>query len=905
MRFQAVTLAIVLLVMMTGKAFQTPSASRPWPPPVQKISSGAPVLSPAEALKTFSLPSGYRLELVASEPMIRDPIAIDWDAAGRLWAIELPGYMRDIMATGEYDATGRIVVLEDKNDDGRMDTRSVFAEGLVQPRALKVIDGAVLVGEPPDVWLLKDSDRDLRADGKQLITTGYGRRETNVEVNANGLLWALDNNIYASGLGVDMYLRWNRGRIETRKSLSRGQWGLSQDDAGRVYRNHNESVLHVDLIPTPYFARNPSLLRTRGSHEMLIDVDGEINSVWPARQTPGTNRAYQRGVLREDGTLAAFTAACAPTVYRGDRLPAELNGNVFVAEPAANVVSRIVVHDDGKTLRAKKAYVGAEFVTSTDERFRPVYLSSAPDGTLYIVDMYRGIIQHRAYITEYLRDQIQSRQLEQPIGVGRIYRVVHDALRRDSRPQLSTASSTQLVETLSHPNGWWRDTAQQLLVQHSDLAAVPALVALAGRAKDWRTRVHALWTLDGMDAMQPALIVSALDDPSRDVRASAVRIAERWLPQSDNPVRSSVIKRMDDADWSVREQLAASLGTLPAGAREPGVTSLLERYGDDPIIMDAALGGLAGSEAAVLRTLLEGKTAQSPQREAAIAMLAATVVRSGARGGREADIQNLFEWTADASRTSWTRDALLRGAEIALLDAPMPGSAVPRRSPAAAAAAAAPCPTCPGGRAGPGGGYAFRRQADIEADRAAEAPPRRNESNLRLDREPLALSRLGSQADLMSARAARILARVSWPGKAGEGPVLPALTAIEQQRFDAGRGIYQNICQACHQQDGRGQERLAPTLIGSVLTLATPEVPIRIVMNGKEGAIGLMPPIGFVLSDDQIAAVLTYIRREWGQPGTPVDPAVVAKVRAITSDRKRAWTEAELLKVMKEEGERR
>ena len=236
----------------------------------------------------------------------------------------------------------------------------------------------------------------------------------------------------------------------------------------------------------------------------------------------------------------------------------------------------------------------------------------------------------------------------------------------------------------------------------------------------------------------------------------------------------------------------------------------------------------------------------------------------------------------------------------------MPGATPPRRSPAAAAAAVAPCSTCPGGRGGPGGGYAFRRDEDIAADRAAEGPPRRNESSLRLDREPVALSQWAARSDdELSPRVAKVLARVSWPGKSGDGPAVPALTAAEQQRFDVGRGIYQNICQACHQPDGRGQERLAPTLIGSALTLATPEVPIRIVINGKEGTIGLMPPIGFVLSDDQIASVLTYVRREWGQQGTAVDPTVVAKVRALTADRTRPWTEVELMKIVNGQGERR
>ena len=199
--------------------------------------------------------------------------------------------------------------------------------------------------------------------------------------------------------------------------------------------------MHVDFVPTPYFARNPNLLRTRGSYEALRDDDNAVNTVWPARPNPGTNRAYQTGIDRPDGSLAKFTSVCSPLIYRGDRLPKELYGNVFVAEPAANLVSRIILNDDGTTLRARKAYDQGEFLSSTDERFRPVFLSNAPDGTLYIVDMYRGVLQQRADITQYLRDYIIAHKLERPTGLGRIYRVVHDTTRRDTVSGLSKADA--------------------------------------------------------------------------------------------------------------------------------------------------------------------------------------------------------------------------------------------------------------------------------------------------------------------------------------------------------------------------------------------------------------------------------------------------------------------------------
>jgi mono/diheme cytochrome c family protein len=266
------------------------------------------------------------------------------------------------------------------------------------------------------------------------------------------------------------------------------------------------------------------------------------------------------------------------------------------------------------------------------------------------------------------------------------------------------------------------------------------------------------------------------------------------------------------------------------------------------------------------------------------------------RSGQESAIQNVFAWAADRSRAGWQRAALLRGAEVALLAAPMPGAPARRMSPPASAA---PCPTCPGGRAGPGGAYAFRRPEDGPAGTGRGASP-----PLRLNREPATLSEWAAQNDDLAPRARGVLARLTWPGKAGDAPIV-ALTPDEQRRFEAGQVVYQNICQACHQPDGRGQDRLAPTLIGSPLTLAQPGIPLRILLNGKEGAVGLMPPVGSTLTDDQIANVLTYVRREWGQAGTPVDPATVQAVRALTTGRTRPWSDEELMAIVKEENGRR
>src|SRR5262249_54385525 len=552
---------------VTVLSAQSSPVNRPWPPEVQNVSNESPPLSPADALKTFYMPPGYRVELVAAEPLVQDPIAIDWDVQGRLWVVEMPGFMADITGSNEHDPLGRVVVLEDTDGDGRMDKRTVFSDHLVLARSVKVLERGVLVAEPPNLWLMRDTNGDLRADVKEIVSNRFGRRDGDPQNQGNGFVWGLDNWLHTAG-ETDLEFRLQGGRFEIGKTLERGEWGISEDDAGRIYRNTNESALHVDLVPTAYYARNPDLLRTRGSYERLADSNADLNTVWPVRPNPGTNRAYQTGIDRPDGTLARYTSVCAPLVYRGDRLPAELYGNVFVAEPAANLVSRLIV--EGTTdggVRARKAYERGEFLASTDERFRPVYISNAPDGTLYIVDLYHGIIEHRISITMYLRDQILARALDRPTGLGRIYRVMHDTTVRDTSSVATTPAA--LIGMLTHPNVWRRETAQRLLVEGHHTSAVPALMNVT-IARDWREarRLRALWTLDGLDAIEPPLVLTALKDEASAVRVAAVRLAERWLASGERAITDAVRERAADQDAAVRRQFAASVGAMPTGTRE-------------------------------------------------------------------------------------------------------------------------------------------------------------------------------------------------------------------------------------------------------------------------------------------------------------------------------------------------
>src|SRR3954467_783061 len=758
------------------------SADRSWTPGIQKAPDASPVLSPEDEMKQFYLPPGFHAELVAAEPLVQDPIAIDWDADGRMWVVEDAEYVPDLQAPEPNLAPiGRIAVLEDTNNDGTMDKRTVFADGLIQARAVKALDHGILVLEPPNVWLMHDTNGDLKVDTKELVGTDYGRREGGVEGNANSFEWGLDNYLHSAGSNVTYSLRLKDGVFDRRPTLSRGEWGVGQDDFGRIFRNDSESTIRVDLVPTPYYARNPALVRTRGSDEILTNDIDNINEVWPIRPNPGTNRSYQFGITRpSDGTLVQVTAACTPMVYRGDRLPSELYGNAFVAEPAGNLVRRIVLEDDGTTLRARNAYDKAEFFSSTDERFRPVFISNAPDGTLIVVDFYRGVLQDRASTTLYLKDYIQKRKLDAPTGVGRgrIYRIVHEGVQRDTtRPQLSRATPAQLVAALAHPNGWWRDTGQRLLVARSGAKSAAELKALAAGTAPARTRVKALWVLDGTDNIDVASVTKALSDASRDVRTSAVRIAERWLGESGNPVQDAVLKLIDDPDWQVREQVAASLGAMPPGQKDTAIASLLQKHADDPVATDAALSGARGIEPAILEKLLQTEAPQTAAHEAAIVMVSATIIRAG----QDASVQTTLATVADANRPAWQRSAVLRGAEVALVpNTPMPGAARPGAAPSITATAAAtpgaPCTTCPGGRAGPGGAYAFddarEQAAATSAGRGARGGGRggrgagggRGGPRLQIVREPAAFAALASGSDTLASRAADVLARIEWPG---------------------------------------------------------------------------------------------------------------------------------------------
>lgn len=809
-----------------------------WPPKVQDVPENAPVYSPGEALDTFFLPPGYDLELVAAEPLVKDPVEIEFDAKGRMWVVEMRTYMPSTEGEGEGQPRGKIVVLDDTTGNGRMDTRTVYMDHLVLPRAIQVLDDGALVGEPPHLWLTRDTTGHLGVDEKRALREDYGNPEQNPEHNANGLLWGLDNWIHNAK--YDGRLRSRNSAWTYDETLRLGQWGVSMDDYGRIYRNYNSDPLHVDLVPAHYYERNENLPEDRFRGVYVSTETSE--TVWPVRPTPGVNRGYRGGLLREDTTLKQFTAAGSPVVYRGDQLPATLRNDVFVSEPAGNLVRRFQMteREDG-TLVGRNPYEEAEFIASTDERFRPVNFASGPDGTLYVVDMHRGLIQHKDYLTGYLKTYIEEHGLEKPIGLGRIYRVVHRTTESVPEPNLDRKSPKELAAVLSHPNGWWRDTAQRLLVEREATTATPALRRLVTSGDSTYARLHALWTLDGLGAAGPSIIKQSLADPSPHVRAAALRIGEPFLAQSQNALVDSVLGLLDDSAPAVRRQLAASLGERPLPDRTDVLLDVLGRHATDPIVVSLVASGLAGHEVPFLERLL-AHTEDAPPT-AGVKDAVETLVATVMNGGEPRETQTVLGWVGEDARPTWHRLAVLHGV----------GAVAPEAE-------------------------------DPQIER------------LELDYKPHQfLAAKTADSDTVRTRARAVAGRLGWPGKpTPERPEVSPLTAAEQQLFERGRQQYAANCAECHGKKGRGLERVAPSLVGSGLALGDEERLVRIILHGLEGD-RLMPPAKQRLSDGKIAEIATFIRRAWGNEASAVDTSTVLEVRGETMGRSEPYVRSEVL----------
>lgn len=527
-----------------------------------------------------------------------------FDEDGRMWVIEMNSYMLDVDGSGEQTANGRILILEDRNEDGIMDHSSVFLNGLILPRAIAIVKGGILYAEPPNLWFVENiGDK----PGEKIVIDPEYAVGGNVEHQPNGLMRGIDNWYY-NAKSTARY-RFDKGTWIKDSVSFRGQWGMSMDNYGRLVYNSNSTHLQGDFVLPGTMEKNP-FFRPRHTVNQTLNPD---QRVFPASPTPGVNRGYREGVLDDKKKLTRFTGASAPMVYRGDHLPVEYHGNAFTPEPTANLIKRNILTEEGIQIRGSFAYEDREFLSSTHELFRPVSLYNGPSGGLYVVDMGRGIVQHRTYVTLYLRKHILSQRLDTVLQQGRIYRLEYDEGPDHRLPHLSQKTSSELVNLLAHPNGWYRDVAQRLLVERNAWSVTPQIRQLL-TADDPLAQLHALWTLEGLYAIRYADIQTISNSQDPRVVASGIQVAEQIADKHPEKVLALYQSLASKGSKRIHLQLASSLGRFK-GANQNMAYQLLAniagQYPEDPVMTEAILSSVAGQETR-FSSFLAQRNLQSP-----------------------------------------------------------------------------------------------------------------------------------------------------------------------------------------------------------------------------------------------------------------------------------------------------
>jgi len=613
----------------TSTPTATPASVEP-PRPDPAAYEESPALPPEQALETFRTVPGAEIELVASEPLIYSPVDIAWDARGRMWVVEMPDYMGlhpgddkeggqppgnygdwggAEMSPEEMDGfgdagpdqppTGRIVVLHDPDGDGEMEEATVFEDGLSLPRSIAFTGEGVLVGLPGEIVHYGYNKETLEKTRKEVVHEGYasaGGPNDNPEHTDNGLLRGLDNWLYNAK--SDIRLKYEDGEIVEEGTHFRGQWGIAKDDDGRLYYTTNSHWMYADLVP----GNGEYLLRGGSNSSRGVGTspgDANDQSVYPIRENYGANRAYGSGFHRDDGRMQTNTGVAGPGIYRGDLLP--FGGSAFIPESVGNCVAQFDVSgaegeldiDTSHRLYDDDEWGQREFLTSTNEVFRPVYTKTGPDGALYVVDMHKGIFQHVRFLTDYLAEYILENDLHKVPPSGRVYRVRPQG-SNVSVPNLAERSPADLADALGHPNGWVRDTAQRLFVENDLTEGVEAVREVARTSGRALPRVHALWTLHGMGQVDLESVLAAMDTGHARVQQAAIRTGEALLGTEDAPDyvdRVISLATTADRDQRVVVQAAYSLGETSSpnmeSRAEEALATIRDVHGDDPYVTDA------------------------------------------------------------------------------------------------------------------------------------------------------------------------------------------------------------------------------------------------------------------------------------------------------------------------------
>jgi putative membrane-bound dehydrogenase-like protein len=632
---------------------------------------------PAEALKTFTVKPGFRIEQAATEPLVNDPVAMAFDENGRLFVVEMRDYSEQ-----DKESLGVIRLLVDTDEDGKFDQSTIYADQLSWPTAVACWDGGVFVGAAPDIFYFKDTDGDGKADVRKTVFTGFGR--SNVQGLMNTFTWTLDNRIQGatSSSGGDIRRADEpqakpivaRGRDfqfdprTLRVELTSGgaQHGLSFDIWGRKFVCSNSDHIQQVMFEDRYVARNPYL--TAPSARVSIAADGPQAEVyrtspvepWRIVRTRLRVSGEVKGAVEGGGRAAGyFTGATGVTIYRGNAFPEDLQGMAIVADIGSNLVHRKRLALDGLQFVASRMDKESEFVSSNDIWFRPAQFANAPDGTLYIADVYREVIEHPASIPPMIKKHLD---LTSGRDRGRIYRIVPDGFQQPKLPKLGKATTEELVATLAHPNSWHRETASRLLYERQDKAAVEPLVKLAAESPSPLGRMHALYALDGLQALDSNIVSHGLRDSHPRVREHAIRLSERVGDKSKLSDRFFALA--SDSDMEVRYQLAFTLGNFPGAGPLEVLKQLAKRDGENKWMRLAILSSLADGAGPFFADLVSDSSFR--QTPGGREMLLALATQIGLQD-RQADVAVLFKGMAELPDSeSALTSAIVRGLSAGL-----------------------------------------------------------------------------------------------------------------------------------------------------------------------------------------------------------------------------------------------
>jgi putative membrane-bound dehydrogenase-like protein len=567
---------------------------------------------PEQVVAAMQTHGDFVVELMAAEPLIADPVAIDFGADGRLWVVQMQDYSRGV--DEKFEQSGSVKVLIDRDEDGRFDEASTFVDGLRFPTDVKVWRQGVIVCDAPDVIYLEDTDGDGSADLRKTLLTGFATH--NAQARVNSLRWGLDNWLYGScGLfggrirsssgketelgSRDFRFRPDTGEIEP--VTGKTQQGRARDDWGHWFGCENGALCDHYPLSDQYLARNPYVAPP--ATEVSVPAGNDPKRLFPLSKPV---------LFQESGPPGRPTSVCGLEIYRDELLGQEFRGNVFVAEPVNQLVHRLALSPRGVTFAGYRGDGESqrEFLASTDNWFRPVQIRTGLDGCLWIVDMCRYVIEHPRFIPEETLRTLDPRAGH---SAGRIYRVRPLNVTPRELPRMDWSDTAALVAALDSPNGPTRDLAHQMLIERSDASAVPLLEKLYAESERPESRLQTLCALDGLEALGAELLLRALRDPHAGVRAHAIRLSEPFLAGSPG-VGDVVLSLIGDDAPQVQLQLAYTLGEWNNPSVHDALAGLVWKHHDDPYRVSAVLSSIGRDNAAnVLRAiLLEAKQQDMP-----------------------------------------------------------------------------------------------------------------------------------------------------------------------------------------------------------------------------------------------------------------------------------------------------